>query len=325
MGWKDGRMTVLAAGTLPWRRRRGELEVALVHRPRYDDWAWAKGKVDPGELFPVTAVRETREETGHEVRLGRPLPTTTYTFRDSKGRLALKEVRYWAAEVTGGTGTLDAEVDEVAWLPAPAAAERLSYPHDRDQLDSLVRADEAGRLSTWSLAVVRHAKAQPRKGWTGDDQLRPLDDRGRDQAVHLVPLLAAYGLSRLISSPSVRAADTLAPYAVTVGQPLRFKPGLSEEGFAEDPGRAVHHVERLLERGTAAALCSHGPVLPALAQVLRGIVDPADTDGEVGAAVLDALIEDGMDKGEVLVAHLVGTGLAARVVAVERHHPGDTA
>lgn len=204
-------------------------------------------------------------------------------------------------------------------------AERLSYPHDRDQLDSLVRADEAGRLSTWSLAVVRHAKAQPRKGWTGDDQLRPLDDRGRDQAVHLVPLLAAYGLSRLISSPSVRAADTLAPYAVTVGQPLRFKPGLSEEGFAEDPGRAVHHVERLLERGTAAALCSHGPVLPALAQVLRGIVDPADTDGEVGAAVLDALIEDGMDKGEVLVAHLVGTGSAARVVAVERHHPGDTA
>lgn len=59
--------------------------------------------------------------------------------------------------------------------------------------------------------------------------------------------------------------------------------------------------------------------------MLRGIVDPADTDGEVGAAVLDALIEDGMDKGEVLVAHLVGTGLAARVVAVERHHPGDTA
>ncbi|MGO4245098.1 NUDIX domain-containing protein, partial [Janibacter sp. RAF20_2_2] len=59
--------TVLAAGTLPWRRRRGRLQVALVHRPRYDDWSWAKGKLDPGETFPVAAVRETLEETGLRV------------------------------------------------------------------------------------------------------------------------------------------------------------------------------------------------------------------------------------------------------------------
>ena len=63
-----------AAGTVPWRRRRGALEVAVVHRPKYDDWSWAKGKLDPGEDWPVAAVRETREETGLEVRLGLPLP-----------------------------------------------------------------------------------------------------------------------------------------------------------------------------------------------------------------------------------------------------------
>ena len=69
---------VLAAGTLPWRRRRGQLQVAVVHRPKYDDWSWPKGKLDPGETFPVAAARETAEETGLVVRLGRPLPTSTY-------------------------------------------------------------------------------------------------------------------------------------------------------------------------------------------------------------------------------------------------------
>ena len=63
-----------AAGTLPWRRRRGQLQVALVHRPKYDDWSWAKGKLDPGEEWPAAAARETHEETALEVRLGRPLP-----------------------------------------------------------------------------------------------------------------------------------------------------------------------------------------------------------------------------------------------------------
>ena len=173
--------TVLAAGTLPWRRRRGRLQVALVHRPRYDDWSWAKGKLDPGETFPVAAARETLEETGLRVRLGHPLPTTTYTVASKSGP-AVKEVRYWAAEVTGGDGGLVHEVDEVAWLEADAARATLTYPHDLAQLDALVAADAQGSLTTWPLAVLRHAKARPRASWTDDDWLRPLDDRGREQA-----------------------------------------------------------------------------------------------------------------------------------------------
>lgn len=316
--------SVLAAGTLPWRRRRGRLEVALVHRPRYDDWSWAKGKLDPGEAFPAAAARETLEETGLRVRLGHPLPTTTYTTTQ-RGRPAVKEVRYWAAEVTGGDGGLVHEVDEVAWLEAGTAADRLSYTHDRAQLAALAAADDRGTLSTWPLAVVRHASARSRSSWRHEDALRPLDDTGRAQAQGLVPLLGAYGTSRLVTSPATRASDTLAPYAVASGVRLRPKPGLSEEGHGRTPGKARHHVERLLERGVAAAACSHGPVLPELVACLLERVDATLGPGLVARSVLEDVVDGGLAKGEVLLAHVVGTGEDARVIAVERHHPRDRA
>lgn len=314
--------TVLAAGTLPWRRRRGRLQVALVHRPRYDDWSWAKGKLDRGETFPVAGVRETLEETGLRVRLGHPLPTTTYTVASGSGR-AVKEVRYWAAEVTGGDGGLVHEIDEVAWLEAEEALERLTYAHDRAQMDALVAADATGTLTTWPLAILRHAKARPRSSWDDDDWLRPLDDQGRAQAADLVPLLAGYGIERLVSSPSTRASDTLAPYATATGGRLRLKPGLSEEGYAQDPSRAGHHLDRLLERGVPACLCSHGPVLPDLVNRLLARVDPRLAPGLVARSVIEDVASSGLAKGEVLVSHIVGTGEGARVVAAERHHPLD--
>ncbi|WP_245627235.1 NUDIX hydrolase [Kribbia dieselivorans] len=316
----------LAAGTLPWRRRRGLLEVALVHRPRYDDWAWAKGKLDRGEIFPVAAVRETLEETGLSVRLGRPLPTTTYTYTTPEGKAQLKEVRYWAAEVLAEAAPQDVdEVDEVVWLGIEAASQRLSYSHDRDQLAALARADQHAGLNTWSLGVLRHAKAQPRRSWQGDDRLRPLNEKGQHQAEDMVPLLSAYGLTRLISSPSVRAKDTLAPYAAASGEQLRLADGLSEEGFAAAPADAIADVERVLGRGIAAVLCSHGPVLSEMVAPLARIVDRREPEGQVAAAVIDGVMAEGLHKGEMLVTHLVGTGADARIVAAERHHPDDIA
>ncbi|NYF97959.1 NUDIX domain-containing protein [Janibacter cremeus] len=317
-------VTVLAAGSLPWRRRRGRLEVALVHRPRYDDWSWAKGKLDPGEAFPAAAARETLEETGLRVRLGHPLPTTTYTIAQ-RGTPAVKEVRYWAAEVTGGDGGLVHEVDEVVWLEVEVAADRLSYAHDRAQLQELVAVDRRGTLSTWPLAIVRHAKARSRSKWQREDALRPLDDAGRAQAQDLVPVLGAYGISRLVTSPSTRANDTLAPYATASGGRLRSKPGLSEEGHTQHPGKARHHVEQLLERGVPAAVCSHGPVLPDLVACLLQRVDPTFAPGLVARSVAEDVLDHGMAKGEVLLAHVIGTGEDARVIAVERHHPRDRA
>jgi 8-oxo-(d)GTP phosphatase len=305
-----------AAGAVPWRRRKGVLQVAMVHRPRYDDWSWAKGKLDSGEDWPVAAVREVAEETGFAVHLGRPLPTSTYPIGSLSG-LATKEVRYWAAEVVGGSGKLLNEIDEVAWLAPDEAALRLDYARDQEQLRSLVQADEREELTTWPLAMVRHAKATPRGGWQAADPLRPLETRGRERATAIAPILAAYGVKRLISSPSIRCMDTLRPYAAQARITMRSKAGLSEEGFALDPSRAPFHVERMVQRGTPVAVCGHGPVLPAMLDVLAARSSGLAVDQLHEAADL------GLAKGEVLLAHLSGSGEQARVVAVERHRPRD--
>lgn len=124
---------VLAAGCVLWRRaeRSGELEVCLVHRPRYDDWSHPKGKLKRRESARDAALREVLEETGHRCTLGAALPTVRYAVN---GRP--KEVAYWAAEATGGAFTPCAEVDRVSWLAPAAARERLTRDHDRDVLDA---------------------------------------------------------------------------------------------------------------------------------------------------------------------------------------------
>ncbi len=315
-------MKIPAAGTLPWRvRDDGVLEVALVHRPRYDDWSWAKGKLDPGEDWAVAAARETEEETGLVVRLGPALPEARYTVLGRDGTPDDKVVRYWSAQVTGGEGHLVHEIDELVWLDVPSAHARLDYARDRDQLLALVRLQQTNRLDTWPLLLVRHAHAVARGKWRGKDRKRPLDPAGRRRAAELGPVLAAYGVRRLVSSPSERCVCTIEPYAVAAGLRIRTRRGLSEEGFEAAPQLAPRHLGRLLDRGEPALLCTHGPVLPAL---MDDLAPRLDIDRAGAVEVVEAFAEardEKLGKGEALVCHVVGTGEAARVVAVERHLP----
>jgi 8-oxo-dGTP pyrophosphatase MutT (NUDIX family) len=121
---------VKASGGVVWRRGQRGLEVALVHRPRYDDWSFPKGKLDPGETWEEGALREVEEEIGMRCRLGHELPPTSY--RDPKGRA--KIVRYWMMEPLDGEFAPSREVDEVRWLTTAEAARLLSYEHDRELL-----------------------------------------------------------------------------------------------------------------------------------------------------------------------------------------------
>ncbi|MEV8480184.1 NUDIX hydrolase [Streptomyces sp. NPDC051173] len=125
---------IRAAGCVLWRQGR-DVEIALVHRPRYDDWSHPKGKLKRGEEAAGCAVREVREETGMACVLGAPLPTARY---EVGGRP--KEVRYWEARAVSGAFTPSREVDALLWLPPAAARVRLTQERDRWLVDELLSA-----------------------------------------------------------------------------------------------------------------------------------------------------------------------------------------
>lgn len=301
-----------AAGALVWRREKGVLQVALVHRPRYDDWSWPKGKLDPGECWTGAAAREVLEETGLKPRLGIPLPRSVYPIRDGSS----KEVRYWAAQAVGGNGRLENEIDRVDWLTPTEAQGRLSYTRDGLQLKALLDADRRGALRTWPIVIVRHADSTSRSSWGERDDTRPLTSSGRKRADALVPVLAAYGVQRVVTSSSVRCAQTVSPYAHAERLRVHKKSGLTEDAFDRSPHRALQHLERALERGQAVALCTHRTVLPDLLHRLA----EQTTEGRARNALLERACH-GMEKGEALICQLVDVGEAARVVSVERNRP----
>jgi 8-oxo-(d)GTP phosphatase len=229
--------------TLP--RRRAEL--VLVHRPRYDDWTLPKGKAEDGESDEACALREVEEETGLECELWFELPAIAY--RDLRGRR--KRVRYWAMRPLGGALTPRLEVDEAVWRPAAEAQRALSYERDR----LVLRA--CGYDGARPLLLVRHARAGKRKEWEGDDRARPLDQRGREQALRLVQVLAGHEVERLYSSPSLRCLRTLEPLAAD--RQLALEP---REELAEGVGAEA--LPALLPSRGAAVLCVHGDVLEEL-------------------------------------------------------------
>ena len=127
--------TVRAAGGIVWRTSpSGEAELLVVHRPKYDDWTFPKGKNEPDEDDDVCALREVAEETGYRCTLGPELASTSYV--DRKGRP--KTVRYWVMTVEDGEFAPTEEVDELRWVTPSQATWLLSYDRDRDVLDAFL-------------------------------------------------------------------------------------------------------------------------------------------------------------------------------------------
>lgn len=125
--------SVRAAGGIVVRQRNGRQEVLVVHRPRYDDWSFPKGKLAAGETDEDCALREVEEETGLRCRLDRELATISYV--DRRGRL--KTVRYWVMAPLGGAFTAGHEVDDAQWVTHDEAEGVLTYARDRDLLERI--------------------------------------------------------------------------------------------------------------------------------------------------------------------------------------------
>ena len=311
----------MAAGALVWRTGSESLEVLLVHRPRYQDWSWPKGKVDPGESLPAAGVREVREETGHDIVLGMPLPRLRYRLSDGRTKL----VRLWSARVAGEAdapargarvpvtpSTVD-EIDDVEWMSIEKAEQTLTRPDDRIPLAELVALHEKGRLDTTVLAVARHAKAQARATWHGDETDRPLTRPGRTQAESLIPVLAAFGVREVVTSAWERCASTIGPYARAAG----LEPGysdLTEAAHERSPSMVAGEVWRLLQSSQDVVMCTHRPVLPTVFDVLG-------QHSRRSVASMLPTKDPFLQPGQVLVSHIGQTSKGPRVLGIELHRP----
>jgi 8-oxo-dGTP diphosphatase len=310
----DAAAPVLAAGAVCWRRRAKSVEVLLISRPRHGDVSLPKGKVDPGESLPQAAVREVAEETGFSVSLGPPLGTTEYVL-PATGRD--KVVTYWAANVTKaelqrGRFTPSAEVDTLEWVPLAKARRRLSYERDGEVLQRFAELAVTGELDGFRLIVLRHAKADF-DSTSGMDADRKLNARGRTQARAIVPALAAWGPTRIISSSAARCVATVTPLAKAAGIEVRTSNAISQDGWeaaGHDPSAIRSLVEKRITKGRTTVLCSHAPVLPEILEQIAEVTGSPNGGRMTRAGILGT--------AEFTVVHLSGTD-RHRILAIETH------
>jgi len=266
----DGPATAIrAAGGLVWRHGPGGAEVCLVHRPRYDDWTLPKGKLRRGEHPLAAAVREVHEETGLRARPRMALPTSRYRVGGVP-----KEVAYWAmvvrpdgrARARPGT-PVGSEVDEIAWLPAAAAARRLRYPGEVAVLEAWRALPEV----TGVVLLVRHADAGDRDSRPDRDDARTLSRTGSADATALCDLLALFAPGLLVSAPPRRCGQTLAPLAERTGLAVETVAALDER-TAEVAAVARRLADVAADRD-CSVVCAQGDLIARLLAYLTATPD----------------------------------------------------
>jgi len=255
---------IRAAGAVVWRPGHAGPEIVLVHRPRYDDWSYPKGKCERDEHVLRTAIREVREETGLGVVLGRALSPSIYPTASGT-----KHVSYWAARHVESFGFVsNSEVDDVLWLPATTAHERLTYERDV----ALLGEFRSGPASTVPLILLRHAAAGSKAVVADDDAAaavadlaRPLEASGEADAKILAGLLASYGECQVISSVAERCTETVRPYAEAIGASIQV-----EQAFTVTPrpppdeqlATAMERLTSLAVSDVPTLICAHRENLP---------------------------------------------------------------
>lgn len=305
---------IYAAGAVCWRLIDGRMHILVVHRTRYADITLPKGKVDPGESLPQTAVREIEEEAGLKVTLGVPLGITTYQVSSGMD----KYVHYWAAQVTdaeiaASTFVPNGEIAALEWVSAKKARKYLTFERDVEILDAFLALADEGVTETFALIVLRHGKAMPRSGWHGEDSARPLTRQGVAQSASNVPTIAAWHPKRIVTSPAVRCAATVSPLAAAYGVAPKKDPGISQDAWESGSSTVRDTVGKRVRSRKTAVLCSHRPVLP---DILREIALATGTT--MGSYIRDAA---DLSPAAFSVVHLSKSNPSSGIISIETHLP----
>jgi len=252
----DSDRMIRAAGGVLWRSSdSGVIEVALVHRPEYDDWSLPKGKVRRGEHPLVTARREVAEETGIQAAAGKRLDVEHYDTA-----LGPKAVEFWAMHGQDGPFRPTAEVDRLAWMSLADARWRLRYRRDAYEIGALEALADS-TLATSAVLLVRNARAIPVGRWEGIEAHRPLDIDGREQAEALRRTLPAFAPSRLISAGEDLFVDTVRPLGAELGLPVETEPDFGEEEYAARPRDGMARIRELADADGTPVVCAPGAVI----------------------------------------------------------------
>lgn len=306
---------VLAAGAVCWKvTPKGKLRILVVHRTQHKDTSLPKGKLDPGETLPETAVREIAEETGLIVGLGAPLGIVEYVMPNGRD----KKVYYWAAEaeplaIANSTFVSNDEIEQLTWLSLKKARKRLSFAGDLDIVERFAELYAQGRARTFAIIALRHGKAVPPHEWQGPDATRPLLPRGEVQALSVAPGIAAFRPAKLISSTAVRCTTTTAPTARLTGLPVTQNAEISQDAYASQGDEVRDIVAKRLKKRVTTVFCSHGPVLPQIIDAVAHATGTADSARLQRASALST--------GEYAVLHVPVDSPESGLVAVEIHGP----
>ncbi len=255
---------IRAAGALLWRENSElKIEIALIHRPRYDDWSLPKGKLEEGETALACAYREVIEETGIRALFGRELGSVEY-----KEPAGLKRVKYWSAKAPYNSEkfVVNEEVDEIKWLNPEEAHSLATHKSDRTIIENFLALEPR----TDTLIILRHTKALERGDWDGDDSQRTLDERGLRQSEQLIQHLQPFAIDEIYSSDYTRCVQTVTPLGQSRGLSITQIPNLNEETFVNDPERAISFANAVKQDEKNILICSHNPVIPTM---VRGILN----------------------------------------------------
>ncbi|RFA09986.1 DNA mismatch repair protein MutT [Subtercola boreus] len=307
-------MTVYAAGAVCWRLDGDKVKVLVIHRTLRNDVSLPKGKVEPGETLPETAVREVLEETGLSIDLGVPLGVTSYTMPNNRDKV----VYYWAAEVPAGLYATaefqpNEEVAALEWLSLRKAKKLLTYERDVEVLERFQLLVDQGVSRTFALIALRHAKTIPGSEFDGPDAERPLTHRGRTEANVIVPALRAFGPDVVVASDARRCLETVTPFSEAEEVRIRSTHLISQDAFEDGTSDVRRVVSKRVRKLRSAILCAHGPVLP---EIVREVGLAAGGTRQASLARAGDLPVAGFS-----VLHLSLDRPGSGIIAIETHLP----